>query len=150
MNFRTYTTKDHWCSIDAHAKNEAVTVKLSLLPIKAANTSSMHYNHQVTCELSYLQDHRLLTLHWHSSQGIVHSTSAAVDICFHPDLTLLVVFLLDWDSALWQSWAAYLSRTVHSHMTKNTLSEQRFIAPAIHLFMNRYSHATYRSPVIYL
>jgi len=53
-----------WRSVDAHAKNGAVTVLLSLLPIKAANTCVMHNNDQVTGELPYLQDHKLLTLRW--------------------------------------------------------------------------------------
>jgi len=36
---------------------------------------------------------------------IVHSTSVAMHDCFHHDLNSLFVFLSDWDSALWQSWA---------------------------------------------
>jgi len=36
-----------------------------------------------------------------------------------------VVFLSDWDSALWQSWAKYHSCTVHSHTTKNYISCQK-------------------------
>jgi hypothetical protein len=38
LNYRTYKITYHWCSVDAHAKNWAVTVLLSLLPIKAANS----------------------------------------------------------------------------------------------------------------
>jgi len=48
--------------MDADAKNGAVTEFLSLLPKKAANTSVMHNNDQVTSELPYLQDHKSLTL----------------------------------------------------------------------------------------
>ena len=48
--------------MDAHAKNGAMTVLLCLLPITAANTSGMHNINQVTGELQYLQDHKLLTL----------------------------------------------------------------------------------------
>jgi len=106
VKYRTYKTTNHWRSIDAQAKNGAVTVLLSLLPIMAASTSVMHNNDQVTGELPYLQDHKLLTLHWHSFQWIVHSTSAAVDNCLHPDLTLSVLFRPHWNSALWQSRAA--------------------------------------------
>ena len=61
-NYLAYITTNHWGSIDAHAKNEAVTVLQSLLLIKAANTSFMHNNDQVTAELPYLQDHKPLTL----------------------------------------------------------------------------------------
>ena len=64
VNYRTYKTINRWRSIEAHAKNRTVTVLLSLLPIKAANTSVMHKNDQVTCELRYLQDHKSLTLRW--------------------------------------------------------------------------------------
>jgi hypothetical protein len=39
-----------------------VTVLLSLLPIKAANTSVMHNNDEVTGELLYLHNHKSLTL----------------------------------------------------------------------------------------
>jgi hypothetical protein len=48
--------------MDAHGKNRAVTVLLSLLPIKAANTTIMHINGQVTGELPYLHDHKSLML----------------------------------------------------------------------------------------
>ena len=133
-----------------------MTVLLSLLPREAANRSVIHNIDQVTGELLYLQDHKSLTLRWRSFQCIVHSSSAAVHNCFHPDLTVPVGFLLDWDSTLWQSRAASLSCTVHSHTTKNDVSCQkihakRFIVPAMHLFMNRYSQATsYHSPIINL
>jgi len=43
-----------------------MTVSLSLLPVKAANTSGMHKSDQITVELRYLQNHRSLMLHWHS------------------------------------------------------------------------------------
>jgi len=42
--------------------NGAVTMLLSLWPIKAANMSVMLNNDQVTGELLYLQDHKSLTL----------------------------------------------------------------------------------------
>jgi len=66
VNYRTYKTTNRWRSVDADAKNGAVTVFLSLLPIQAANMSVMHNNDQVTCELPYLQDHKSLTLRWRS------------------------------------------------------------------------------------
>jgi len=125
VDYRTDKTTNRWRSVDAHSKNGAVTALLSLLPITAANMSVMHNNDQVTSELPYLQDQKSLTLRWRSFWFIVHSTSAAIHNCFHPDLTVPVGFLLDWDSPLWQSRAASSSCTVHSHTTKNNVSGQK-------------------------
>jgi len=58
VNYRNYKTTNCWCSVDAHAKSGAVTVLLSLLPMKAANRYVMHNNDQVTGELLYLQDQK--------------------------------------------------------------------------------------------
>jgi hypothetical protein len=66
ISYSWYTAKDRWRSVDAHAKNGAVTVLLSLLPVKAANTTVMHNNDQVTGELPDIQDHKSLTLRWRS------------------------------------------------------------------------------------
>jgi len=125
ISYSRCTAKNSWRSVDAHTKIGALTVLLSLLPIEAANTSVMHNIDQVTGALRFLQDHKSLTLRWPSFQCIVHSSSAAVHNCFHPDLTVPVGFLLDWDSTLWQSWAASLSCTVHSHTTRNDVSCQK-------------------------
>jgi len=92
--YRAFMTRNRWRSVDAHAQNGAVTVLLSLLPIQAANTSVMHNNDQVSGELPYLQDHKSLTLRWRSLKRILHSTSAAVDNCIHPDLTYRLSFWL--------------------------------------------------------
>jgi len=62
VNYRTYKTTKGFCSVDAHAKNGAVTVLLSLLPMKGANTSIMRKHDQVTGELPYLQDRKSLRL----------------------------------------------------------------------------------------
>jgi len=62
VNYRTYKTQHGGRSVDAHAKNGAVTVLLSLLPIEAANTSIMYNNDKVTGELPDLQDYKSLTL----------------------------------------------------------------------------------------
>jgi len=113
-----------WHSVDDHSQNWAVSVLLSLLPINAANTSVMHNSEQITVQLPYLQDHKSLRLCWRPFQCIVHSTSGAIDNCFHHDLNILVVFLTDWDSALWQSWAQEHSCTVRSHRTRSYLSCQ--------------------------
>jgi hypothetical protein len=125
VTYRTYRTTNRWRSVDAHAKNGAVNILLSLLPIKAANMSVMHKNYQVTGELPYLQDHKLLTLRWGSFYRIVHSISATVHNCFHPGLTVPVGILLDRDSTLWQSQAVWLSCIVHSHTTKHDVSCQK-------------------------
>jgi len=119
VNYRTYKTTYLWRTFDADAKNGAVTAWLSLLPIQAASMSVMHNNYQVTGKFPYLQDHTSLILRWRSFYYIIHSTSAAVDNCFHPDFTLSVVFLPDWDSAMWQSRVTWLCCTVHFHTTKN-------------------------------
>jgi len=74
-------------------------------PKKVANMSVMHNHIQITVQSPYLQDYTSLTQHRRSIWGIVHSTSAAINNCFHHDLNLLIVFLADWESALWQSWA---------------------------------------------
>jgi len=66
VKYHTYKTTNHWHSVDAHAKDGAVTVLLSPFTIKVVNTSVMHNNDQVTAELPYLQDHKLLMLCWRS------------------------------------------------------------------------------------
>jgi len=103
MNYPKCEAENCWRSIDTNSQNGAVTVFLSLLPMKASNTSVMHNSDRITVKLPYLQNHKLLTLHWHSFQSIVQSTSAAIDNSFHHDLNQLVVILTDWELALWQS-----------------------------------------------
>jgi len=143
--------KNRSCSIEAHSQNWAVIVLRSLLPIKAANASVINNSDQITVYLAYLQNHKLLRLRWPSSQSIVHWISAAIDNSVHPNLNLVVVFRTDWDSARWQSQAQHHSCTVHSHTTKIYISSKRFIAPAIHWFINRYSQAMpHHSHRIYL
>jgi len=63
INYPRCKGKNRSHSVDAHSKNGVVTVLLSLSPIKAANTSVMKNNDQITGELPYLQDHKSLTLH---------------------------------------------------------------------------------------
>ena len=85
----------------------------------------MHNSNQITVWLPYLQNHKLLTLCWRWFECIVHSTSAAIDNGFHHDVNFLVVFLTDWDFALWQSWAQQHSSTVRSHTTTINVSCQK-------------------------
>ena len=122
FNFHTYKNENRWHSIDGHSHNGAVTVSPSLLLIYAANTSVMLNRNQITIQLPYLQDQKLLTLHWHSFWCIVHSTPPAIDNCFHNVFILLVVCPPDWHSAMWQSRAQYYSFTVRSHTIEIDIS----------------------------
>jgi hypothetical protein len=54
----------------------------------------------------------------------VHSTYAVIENCVHDYFNLVVVFLTDWDSALWPSCAQYHVYTVRSQTTKIYLSCQ--------------------------
>jgi hypothetical protein len=47
-NYRTYITTNRWRYVDAHYQNAAMTVLLSLEPIKAANTLVMSNGDQST------------------------------------------------------------------------------------------------------
>ena len=55
----------------------------------------------------------------------MHSIYAAIDSCIHHDLNLLVVFLADKDSSLWQCRVQWHSCTVRSHITKIYISCQK-------------------------
>ena len=46
--------KNCWYSVNTHSQNGAVTVLLSLLPIKAANTSLMHNCDEKHCSITIL------------------------------------------------------------------------------------------------
>jgi len=123
-NYPRCKVKNRWHCIDALSQNAAVTVLLSLLPIRAANASVMHNSNRITVWLPYLQHHKSLTLRWPSFWCIVHSTSAAIDNSFYHDLNLLVFILRDWDLALWRSQAQWNSSTVHTHTPKIDVSCQ--------------------------
>jgi len=69
FNYRTDKTKNHWRSIDANCLEIIAMWELAFLPIKAANTFSMHWNNQVSDQSPDLQVQKFLTLHWHSSSG---------------------------------------------------------------------------------
>jgi len=56
----------HWLAFEAHFPNEAVTMSLSLLPIKAAKMLIMDNSKQIASHLASLQDHESLTLCWRS------------------------------------------------------------------------------------
>jgi len=107
-----------WCSFNKHFQDPAVTVALSLMPMKATNILVMHNSNHMTVELPYLQDRKSLTLHWHSFYCIIHWQSASIDDCIHNYLTSLVAFQADWDWALWQSRAKEYSWTGGTHSVK--------------------------------
>jgi len=122
FNYHTYRTQNCWRSIDTHSQNWAVMVLLSLLPMKASNTLVMPISNQITIHLPYLQDQKLLMLQWRAFYSTVHSTSAAIDNCFHIDFNSLTVFLPDWDSRSWQCRAQEYCCTVHSHTININIS----------------------------
>jgi len=64
----------------------------------------MHNSDQIT-EINILTKLQIVDAPLTLIELIVHSTSAAIDNSFHHDLKVLVVFLTDWDLALWQSGA---------------------------------------------
>jgi len=60
---------NRWCSVDAHFQNGAVTMSISLLPVKATNTSVTCSSDQVTFRLHHLQDQKSWLPGWHSFLG---------------------------------------------------------------------------------
>jgi hypothetical protein len=65
-NWLSYKTKSHWRSVDPHFQDVAVTMLVSLSPLKAADTLVMDNHKQIAVQLTYLQDKKTLTLCWHS------------------------------------------------------------------------------------
>jgi hypothetical protein len=65
-NGLTYKIKNGWRSVHTHFKNVAVTVSISLLPIKAAHTLVMDNSEQIGFQLTYLPQKISLTLCWGS------------------------------------------------------------------------------------
>jgi len=69
INDRTYKAKNHSRAVDTDSQNRAGCMSLSLLPINAAYTSSMHVCNQSPLTLPKIHNQKLLTLHWLSSSG---------------------------------------------------------------------------------
>jgi hypothetical protein len=70
--------------MDAHPQNGVVMVLLSVLTMRAANTSVMHNSDQITVELPYLQNHQSLMLCWRSFSewgGVCVAVSTAYTSC---------------------------------------------------------------------
>jgi len=65
-NGYTYKIKNRWHYVDVHFQNVAVTVSVSVLPIKAAHTLVMDNSEQIGFQLNYLPQKISLTLRWRS------------------------------------------------------------------------------------
>jgi len=63
-NFLTAMTRNHWHSIDGHFQHVAVTVSVSVLPIKTAHSLVIHNSEQITVQFPHLQNQKSLTLSW--------------------------------------------------------------------------------------
>jgi hypothetical protein len=154
VNYWTYKTTHRWRSIDAHAKNRVVTLLRSLFPKRAANTTVMHNNGKVTGELPYLHDHKLLTLHWRSIDAhcnVLYINHLLPSIC-----VLILIWLYRLSFCLIETWPCGKAerRNLLALFTRTRLKmmshAKRFIAPAIHQLMNRYSQATScHSPILH-
>jgi len=103
----------------------------SIIPLWAQwSMRCIDYQLCITVTISLFNDHTDKTPNsWYSVDthfnvlSIQHLLPSI--LCFHHDLNLLVVFLTDWDSALWQSRAQWYSCTVRSCMTKIYISCQK-------------------------
>jgi len=142
--------KNHWHSVDAHAKNAAVTVLLSLLPIKLPIRP-----------LCITMTKLLVNYDTYKTTNRWRSVDAYFNVLSIQHLLLsIIVFILIWLYQLAFCWIETQpcgKAEGHHYLALFTLTwlkimyhAKRFIAPAIHLFMNRYSQGTYHSPIIYL
>ena len=144
-------TKNRWSSVKAHAMNGVVTVLLTLLPIKAAKTSVMHNNDQVTGELQYLQHHKSLrSVDTHFNVLLIEHLVPSIIVFILIWLDRLSLCLNETQPCGKAEQHNYLALFTHTGR-KMMYHAKRFIAAAIHLFMNQYSQATsYHFPIIYL
>jgi len=79
LKYRTYKTKNHWRSVDAHFQDGAGSLILLFLIWKAANTSFMNGYHQSALRLPKMHSQKSLTFRWSSfSEG----GSQCVVYCF--------------------------------------------------------------------
>jgi len=140
-----------WRYVDAHSQTGAETMLQSVLPIPAANMLVMHNRKAITVQLPYIHD----TNRW-------YSVDTHFDIlCIQHQLQSLIGFFM-----IWTCWLCFgkietqpFGKAKHSNipalftlkLPKFVYLAERFIAPSIHLCMNRYSQATANhSPKIYL
>jgi len=66
LGYPRYTAKHRWFSVEVHFHNGAVIVSFTVLPRKAARINIVDCSDNVSIQLLYLQDWKLLTLCWHS------------------------------------------------------------------------------------
>jgi len=151
VNYCTYMTRNRWRSVDAHAKNGVVTVLLSLWPIKrpvrplCGTTTKSLVNYR-----TYKTTNRWRSVDAHfnvlSIQHLLPSIIVCILIWLY-QLSFCLIATRLCGKAERRKYVALFTVTRLKMMYHAT----RFIAPAIHLFMNRHSQATsYHSPIIYL
>jgi len=113
--------KNCWCSVDAHSQNGAVTMLMSLLPTKAAITSFMPNSDQITIQLPYLQDQKLLRLCWRwfsewgsdRVAGSLHIKSANTSVLANSyQITIQFPYLQD-QKSLTLHWHSFLEWGSH-------------------------------------
>jgi len=71
--------RDRCSCHNTHLYNAEVTTSRSLVGIMAAIKLLLHYSNQFTIQLGYLQDEKLLMVHWHWFEYIVHPKSGSID-----------------------------------------------------------------------
>ena len=150
INYSRGNAQNHWPSVDAHSRNGVVTVLcliwLHMLPIHrlciTATKSLFNYHTYRT------------TYHW-------RSIDAHFNLLFIQHLLpSIIVFIIIWTHRLrfWQMETRRCGKAERSiilallalKLQNFIYLAKRFIAPAIHLFINRYSQATaHHSPIIY-
>jgi len=151
INYPRCKAKNYWPSVDGHSHNGAVTVLLSLLRINAANTLVMYNSDHITVQIPHLQDNKLWTLHWRSVIGfsigyLVPSIGAFITIWTY----WLTFWQIETQPCGKAEYTNILARFTLTRLEFIHLAD-RFIAPAVHLFVNWYSQATaHHSPIQYL
>jgi len=68
-NYLTYKTKNCGCSVDTHFQNQAGSVLLSLLPIKAAYTSFINVWNKSPLRIPKMPEQKSLMVQWLSFSG---------------------------------------------------------------------------------
>ena len=90
LNYLTYKTKNHWCSIDAHFQNGAASMWLSLLRIKPANTTFVNGHTRLPHQVPWYKTNNC----WPSVDA--HFAMGVSTICYHliwPNISLSVFWL---------------------------------------------------------
>jgi hypothetical protein len=96
-------TYNPYCSVEKDFQNGALTILLSILPIKTGNQLVMHKRTEIKFQLPILHDQKSLTLCWLSSYCIFNPILAAIDNYMNDYIDILVAFTTDLESGFWQS-----------------------------------------------